>query len=105
MTKRRREKENAGLALKENKGLGECRRLIQAKVKDQMTKILETLGPLFRRGIYLLYRMLVGNPTMRDGNEFPPSVPLCRVVRVVPAVVFGRPLTHAIASPKLVRLP
>ena len=60
-----------------------------------MTKILETLGPPFSRGIYLLYRMLVGNPTMRDGNEFPPSVPLCRVVTVVPAVVFGHSLTQS----------
>ena len=77
----------------------------QANSSKSMTKILETLGPSFSRGIYLLYQMLVGNPTMRDGNEFPPSVPLCRVVTVVPARGRLRPLTHAIASPKLVRLP
>ena len=57
-----------------------------------MTKILETLSPPFRGGIYLLYRML---SAMRDGNEFLPSVPLSRVVAVVPAVVFGPSLTQS----------
>ena len=57
-----------------------------------MTKILETLSPPFRGGIYLLYRML---SAMRDGNEFLPSVPLCRVVTVVPARGRLRPATHS----------